>query len=404
VILTEQWQHDVYTILADEVNATEQPAPFAALLRGFRLAAGLTQAELADRAGLSLRGVSDLERGVRRAPHARTVRQFAEALRLSDDETRALLAAARGAEVDQVDPVTRAPAQELSNKLQVQAPLAALDTPEVPRIEAAPCGLVPRGRGSRVRPMIVVASLVGALAISLGIVVLPRLGVNATAATPTPSPSATSVAGDLVLADSLANPADAAFVRDQSGTTVAGFSDGTSATYLWDSAYMYSAIVAHVLGPYPANPDHAWLGAGVSLEHALPQDFAIQVRGRVTRSPESSAFGLAVEPAAGQVYEFDVLPADRSYRLALPQGQAPMVEGQSSWILPPSQPNLLRFEVRGDGLRVLANGHELARAAPPSPSDHQPARLSLRWALTGPPSQGNSVEVRFAQFALYALP
>jgi hypothetical protein len=193
-------------------------------------------------------------------------------------------------------------------------------------------------------------------------------------------------------------------VHDQSGTSVAGFSDGTSATYLWDSAYMYSAIVAHVLGPYPANPDHAWLGAGVSLERALPQNFAIQVRARVTRSQESSAFGLAVEPAPGQMYEFDVLPSDRSYRLDLPQGQPPIVEGQSSWILPPSEPNLVRFEVRGDGLRVLANGHELARAARSSPSDHQAAKMSLRWALTGPPSQGNSLEVRFAQFAVYGLP
>ncbi len=388
------------------MSATEQPAPFAVLLRQFRLAAGLTQAELADRAGLSLRGVSDLERGVRRAPHPRTVRQFAEALRLSDNDTRALLAAARGGDVDQVNPATGAGDQELSNRLEVQPPLAALDTDHLERAEAGPRGLVRRGRGSQVRPLIVVASVVGALAIGLGlaVVVLPRFGVNATAATPTPSPSATSVAGNLLLADSLAAPAAAAFVRDQSGTSVAEFSDGTSATYLWDSAYMYSAIVAHVLGPYPPNPDHAWLGAGVSLEHALPQDFAIQVRGRVTRSPESSAFGVAVEPTPGQVYQFDVLPADRSYRLELPHGQSPMVAGQSSWILPPSQPNLLRFEFRGDGLRVLANGHELARAALPSPSDYPSARISLRWALTGPPSQGNSLEVRFAQFALYALP
>jgi hypothetical protein len=47
------------------------PAPFSALLRAARLAAGLTQGALATRAGLSVRGIQDLERGVvapRRSP------------------------------------------------------------------------------------------------------------------------------------------------------------------------------------------------------------------------------------------------------------------------------------------------------------------------------------------------
>jgi predicted ATPase/DNA-binding CsgD family transcriptional regulator/DNA-binding XRE family transcriptional regulator len=59
------------------------PPTFGELLRRHRAAAGLTQAALAARAGLSARGVSDLERGARRAPYARTVRRLARALRLS---------------------------------------------------------------------------------------------------------------------------------------------------------------------------------------------------------------------------------------------------------------------------------------------------------------------------------
>src|SRR5262245_51768841 len=43
---------------------------YRVLLRRHRLAAGLTQEELAERAGLSVRGVQDLERGLRRTPHA----------------------------------------------------------------------------------------------------------------------------------------------------------------------------------------------------------------------------------------------------------------------------------------------------------------------------------------------
>ena len=59
-----------------------------------RLAAGLTQEGLAERAGLSARGVQDLERGVRTAPRAETVRLLAEALGLDAAARAALIAAA----------------------------------------------------------------------------------------------------------------------------------------------------------------------------------------------------------------------------------------------------------------------------------------------------------------------
>src|SRR5215831_19739411 len=68
---------------------------FGDLLRRHRQVAGLTQAELADCTGLSTRGIADLERGARRAPHRDTVRRIAEALQLADDEHATLRAAAR---------------------------------------------------------------------------------------------------------------------------------------------------------------------------------------------------------------------------------------------------------------------------------------------------------------------
>ncbi|HEX9039346.1 MAG TPA: AAA family ATPase [Ktedonobacterales bacterium] len=73
--------------------ATLQPLTFAQALRRARLAAGLTQGELAERAGLAVRSVSDLERGVRRAPYRDTVERLANALELTGPE-RALLASA----------------------------------------------------------------------------------------------------------------------------------------------------------------------------------------------------------------------------------------------------------------------------------------------------------------------
>jgi predicted ATPase len=69
------------------------PPTFARLLRRHRLAAGLSQEELAERAGLSARGVSDIERGLRLAPRPETVRMLADALGLGDAERSALIAA-----------------------------------------------------------------------------------------------------------------------------------------------------------------------------------------------------------------------------------------------------------------------------------------------------------------------
>jgi predicted ATPase/tetratricopeptide (TPR) repeat protein/DNA-binding XRE family transcriptional regulator len=66
---------------------------FGALLREFRLAARLSQEALAERAGMSARGISDLERGIHRAPYQQTVNLLLEALEL-DREQRALMAAA----------------------------------------------------------------------------------------------------------------------------------------------------------------------------------------------------------------------------------------------------------------------------------------------------------------------
>jgi non-specific serine/threonine protein kinase len=56
--------------------------------------AGLSQEQLADRAGLSRRGIADLERGARRSPYPNTVYQLANALRLDANDYQALFARA----------------------------------------------------------------------------------------------------------------------------------------------------------------------------------------------------------------------------------------------------------------------------------------------------------------------
>jgi predicted ATPase/DNA-binding XRE family transcriptional regulator len=72
---------------------TETPS-FGAVLRRHRLAAGLTQEALAERAGLSARNVQGLERG-ENLPQRETLRRLAEALGLGRDEQQQFAAAAR---------------------------------------------------------------------------------------------------------------------------------------------------------------------------------------------------------------------------------------------------------------------------------------------------------------------
>jgi predicted ATPase/DNA-binding CsgD family transcriptional regulator/DNA-binding XRE family transcriptional regulator len=59
---------------------------FGERLRRSRLQAGLTQSELAERSGLSVRGISDLERGLRRAPQRETMAMLASAIGITDTE------------------------------------------------------------------------------------------------------------------------------------------------------------------------------------------------------------------------------------------------------------------------------------------------------------------------------
>ncbi len=73
--------------------ATALDASFAALLRRYRVAAGFSQETLAERAGLSTRAISDLERGARHAPYRETVRLLADALALAPTDRQALEAA-----------------------------------------------------------------------------------------------------------------------------------------------------------------------------------------------------------------------------------------------------------------------------------------------------------------------
>src|SRR6202044_2983319 len=83
--------------LRGALAVTEQSfLSFAGLLRQLRGEAKLTQEELAEAAGLSLRAVSDLERGIHPTARKDTALMLTRALGLTDSAAVAFVAAARG--------------------------------------------------------------------------------------------------------------------------------------------------------------------------------------------------------------------------------------------------------------------------------------------------------------------
>ena len=120
--------------------ATTNSATFGALLRRHRLAAGLSQEALAERAGLSARGVQDLERGVRLAPRPETVRLLADALGAQGGARAGLIAAAHPELATQPPPVGSPPRRPVlpvpptalvGREQEVAAVCALLRRPEV---------------------------------------------------------------------------------------------------------------------------------------------------------------------------------------------------------------------------------------------------------------------------------
>ncbi|HZA45807.1 MAG TPA: helix-turn-helix domain-containing protein [Rubrobacter sp.] len=115
-----------------------QDAPFGAYLRRVREAAGLSQEDLAARAGLSAKGISDLERGARKRPQPHTVRALADALELSEDGRAYLLAAVpkRGDVAHAGPPITEAvlpapPAPLVGRERDLEQVTGFLRRPEV---------------------------------------------------------------------------------------------------------------------------------------------------------------------------------------------------------------------------------------------------------------------------------
>lgn len=121
-----------------QIQEASRRQEFGALLRRYRLAANLTQEDLAERANVSVHTISNLERGAPHRPRPDTRYLLADALGLTDDERATFLAAARPAPAS----LPAAGPRETEEEVHFRAP--ALPTPLIGRASAvsAACDLL----------------------------------------------------------------------------------------------------------------------------------------------------------------------------------------------------------------------------------------------------------------------
>ncbi|HEY7029974.1 MAG TPA: tetratricopeptide repeat protein [Thermomicrobiales bacterium] len=107
-------------------SLTADTVGFGELLRRYRTEAGLTQEALAERAGLSVRGISDLERGIKQRPHRDTLRMLADALDLTPSQRAALVAATAAKPAVTLGPLPLPATSLVDREQEVTAAAAAL--------------------------------------------------------------------------------------------------------------------------------------------------------------------------------------------------------------------------------------------------------------------------------------
>ena len=96
------------------MSCSDEAGTFGVLLRQHRQDAGLTQSALAERAGLSARGVQNLERGLSQ-PYRDTARRLAEGMDLYD-----VLQALGGSSGSAVTVTVRPPGGQASRDVSIE--------------------------------------------------------------------------------------------------------------------------------------------------------------------------------------------------------------------------------------------------------------------------------------------
>src|SRR5580698_4905268 len=106
------------------MNTAGVSVPPGVWLRGRRIAAGLTQEDLAERSGVSVRTIADMERGRTRRPYPSSVRALIRALGLPDATGTKLVARYRAPGDEPALPAATAAAETAEPAVPRQLPTA----------------------------------------------------------------------------------------------------------------------------------------------------------------------------------------------------------------------------------------------------------------------------------------
>jgi hypothetical protein len=216
-----------------------------------------------------------------------------------------------------------------------------------------------------------------------------------------PSPGASST-GRLLFADDFSDPSRGIFPNNLQGIGRITGDGSAPPDFQGNYAYQGGAMVGKLIGDHPGG-DRAVFGRMLLANERLVGDFAVEVRGRVTSSPNATRFGFQYQPTQGEFFTFTVFPGTTGYNISLTGNQTAqsLATGRTPAMRPPGEDNLLRIEIQGDTARMYVNRQEVGRA------QHQvlgrrDGQISLNMAANGQLAN-RTAEVEFRDFKAFSL-
>lgn len=270
-----------------------------------------------------------------------------------------------------------------------------------PAIKRSPASSQTQPRKTAAPWLIAAAAAFVAVGAAAGFLLIGGGGRAAVEGTPVEG-SVTSPPGwRLLRADDFSNPAAGLFFEDQ-GTTRGTTSSGIAVSAPWESRYEGRGLAIRVKGPYTANPDNWSYGPNPAASGRIQEEFAVEVRARVAKSPLAAEYGLMYDlPRADDWYNWVVTPETGEYRFvwAGSGNNTKLLEDRSNLLRRGREETLLRMEVSGDTARLLANGEELAKVRHEGLT-RRDVTVRLIARITAPPEDVD-VEVRYTDFKVF---
>ncbi|HZO31200.1 MAG TPA: protein kinase [Chloroflexota bacterium] len=215
------------------------------------------------------------------------------------------------------------------------------------------------------------------------------------------SPVTNSVAR-LLRSDDFSDPARGLFRNNLEGIGRITGDGSAPLDFQGNYSYQGGALVGRLVGDHPGD-ERAVFGRMLLARDQVVEDFAVEVRARITSSPNVTRFGLQFLAAQGEYFTFTIHPGTTGFNISRtlgPQAQA-LTTGRTTAMRPPGEDNLIRVEVRGDTARLYVNGQEAGLTRHESLA-RRGGQVGLNMAATGQLAN-RTAEVQFREFKVFAL-